>query len=230
MAFFFAFFAVFLALPVLWPRIDLAVSSHFYRAGQGFYLADALPFVALHWLAYDGARALGVICVVGAVIGFVTKRAFTFIPAKGWLFVFLALVIGPGLIANAGLKDHWGRYRPREVTEFGGAQQFTPALEPHFENAHSNGSFVAGDPAFGFFLPAFAYVAPRRRARQLFWGGLGAGLLFSVTRIAQGGHFFGDCVYAAAVMLATTAILHAVMYGRDQTKALWRSWFSLTAV
>ena len=226
MPFFFLLFALLLALPVIWPRIDLLASGLFYRAGQGFYLADNIVLVSLHWLAYDGARALGVAFAVLAVVADMRRRRVNGGDSKAWLFMLLALLIGPVLIANVGFKDHWGRFRPREVVEFGGAATFTPALEPHFENAHSNGSFVSGDGAFGFFLPTFAYIAPRRRSRTVFWGLMMAGGAFGFVRLAMGAHFLGDIIYAAFFMLASSAVVHAVMYGKQQTMAQWRSWFS----
>ncbi len=47
---------VLLAAPVFWPRVDFVVSGWFYRAGDGFFLADNVLFATLHWMANDGAR------------------------------------------------------------------------------------------------------------------------------------------------------------------------------
>ena len=146
--------------------------------------------------------------------------------SKAWLFLLLALLIGPGLVANVGFKDHWGRARPREVTEFGGSAYFTPALAPQFQNTRSNGSFVSGDGAFGFFLTAFAYVVPPRFSRKVFWATLTTGGVFGFVRIAMGAHFFSDVIYAAFFMLAATAGIHAVMYGMDETASRWRFFLS----
>jgi lipid A 4'-phosphatase len=223
---FLALFAVVLALPVIWPQSDLIISAWFYREGQGFFLADNPVLVMLHWLAFYGARVLGIAFVLLVLRAVYSKWGQpNFSDAKPWLFLLLALLIGPGLIANVGLKDHWGRARPREVVEFNGAARFSPALMPQFKNAHSNGSFVSGDGAFGFFLPAFAYVAPRRTSRRVFWGGMAAGAAFGFTRLAMGAHFFSDIVYAAFLMLAATAGVHAAMYGWRETVAWWKTWF-----
>jgi lipid A 4'-phosphatase len=153
-----------------------------------------------------------------------------FLDSKAWLFLFLALLIGPGLVANVGFKDHWGRARPREIAEFGGSQTFSPALTPQFEKARANGSFVSGDGSFGFFLPAFAYVVPRRLSRRVFWGGMAAGSAFGFSRLASGAHFFSDIVYAAFFMLAIGASLHALMYGLSETKARWKSFFTRSSI
>jgi lipid A 4'-phosphatase len=229
MPFFFILFGILLALPVVWPQLDLFASSLFYQGEQGFYLANNLILVTFHWLAFDGARALGVAFAFLAFIGFIRHKPLGGINGKAGLFLLMALLVGPGLVANAGLKDHWGRARPREVVEFGGNLPFTPVLEPHFERAHSNGSFVAGDGAFGFFLPAFAYIVPRRSSRRVFWGSMALGSVFGFVRLLMGAHFLSDILYSAAFMLATTALVHTLFYGKDKTIACWRNWFGQDA-
>ncbi len=226
MPIFFIVFAVLLAIPVFWPQVDLLVSGLFYSKEQGFFLADNTCLNAIHWFAFDGARALGAAFALGAIVAWFRRKAGFVLDAKAWLFLLLALVIGPGLVANLGLKDHWGRSRPREVTEFGGVESFSPALVPQFQKARSNGSFVAGDTAFGFFLPSFAYIVPRRSSHRVFWGTMAAGLVFAFSRLSMGAHFLSDNLYAAFFMLASTACVHAVMYGRQETKARWRFWFT----
>jgi lipid A 4'-phosphatase len=224
MPIFFLLFTTFLTLPVVWPQVDLVVSGLFYPAGQGFWGADKDGFLALHFLASSGARVLGVDLLVLALASWLRHRDYLF-PAKAWLYLFFALLIGPGLVANVGFKDHWGRARPREVVEFGGHEAFSPALTPHFENMHSNGSFVAGDAAFGFFLPSFGYVTGRRWKRRAFWGGMAAGVAFGFARLAMGAHFFSDVVYAAFLMLAVCAGVHAAMYGASETVLCWKAFF-----
>jgi lipid A 4'-phosphatase len=226
MPLFFILFAVLLALPVLWPQADLLASGLFYRAGAGgFFLAGNIALSDLHWLAYDGARILGAAFAILAVAAWARRKNFL-LPAKAWAFLFLALLVGPGLVANVGFKDHWGRARPREIVEFGGSETFSPALAPQVEKARSNGSFVSGDGAFGFFLPAFAYVTPRRFSRRAFWGGMAAGIVFSFARLATGAHFLSDIIYAAFFMLISNAGVFASMYGWAETKARWKSFFT----
>ncbi|MDR3448789.1 MAG: phosphatase PAP2 family protein [Alphaproteobacteria bacterium] len=229
MSVFYSLFAFLLALPFLWPRLDLLASGFFYRAGQGFFLADNPVLVALHELAYVGPRLLAVAFLLCAVAALLRRKNIVTLDAKAWLFLLLALIIGPGLVANVALKDHWGRARPHEIVEFGGTQTFTPALEPHFERAKSNGSFPCGDGSFGFFLPAFGFVVSPRRARRAFWVGMGSGFVLSLVRVMQGGHFFSDCVYAAFFMLLTTTALYAAMYGRREAAQRWRAFFRRSA-
>lgn len=217
-------FAVLLTVPIFWPAADLFVSEQFFRVGEKFFLAKAPAFLAAHWLATVGARFLFAGLLLALAYTWLRKRPVLNIAAKGWLFLLLALLIGPGLVANMGFKDNWGRARPREIVEFGGNHPFTPAYEAHPDRARPNGSFVAGDAAFGFFLPSFAYFAPRRRARPAFWGLVAAGGFFGLSRIAMGAHFYSDVVFAAAFMLLVSAGLHALLFGRAATRDHWRLW------
>jgi len=215
--------AIVLAASVLWPAIDLRVAGWFYVPDKGFPLGDTYFFDALHTLAYAGARILGLALAMLVIFAASQRAPVLGLGSKEWLFLFVGLIIGPGLIANGLLKDHWGRARPREVTEFGGNMEFSRALLPSEECQH-NCSFVSGDGAFGFYLPAFAYVLPRPRARRTFWGAMGVGCLFAVSRIAAGAHFLSDNLFAAFFMQAVLALLHAVMFGARETRNCWRNW------
>ena len=221
-----------LASLVIWPSVDLIVSGWFYTPGQGFLYADLPFFLVLHATAYYGSRVVGMVLAVLALIAALKRRPILAISGKNWLFLFLALMLGPVLLANVIFKDNWGRARPREVTEFGGPSQFSPAWIPE-AMPHKNGSFVAGDAAFGFFLPSFAYVLPKKKSlkkksllpRSFFWGGTGLGILFGVSRIMMGAHFLSDVLFAAFFMYFLSAALYAGMFGRRETTTHWSNWF-----
>lgn len=224
--FFVALFAAAL-LAAFVPDVDLAASGLFYRAGAGFFLADNPILVALHVLAVRGAWALGFGLALVTCATFFLRTNIAGISAKRWLFLLLALLIGPVLIANAGLKDHWGRARPREVIEFGGTSHFSPAYMPQAV-ATRNGSFISGDGAFGFFLPSYAYLVPLgardKKSRNIFWGLMAVGSSFGLARLAMGGHFLSDILIAAILMLATATAIHAAMFSKATTRAYWRAW------
>ncbi len=213
----------------IWPSLDLVVSGLFYRTGQGFFLADQPPLVALHLIAAKGSWALGILLALAAAYTAITRKNLFNISAKNWLFLLLALLIGPALIANVGLKDHWGRARPREIVAFGGTANFSPALFPQ-NTSRKNGSFVSGDAAFGFYLPSFAYVVPvsagRKKIRRFFWISIACALLFSLARLMMGAHFLSDILCAGILMLTVSAALHATMFGRQTTFSFWKDQFS----
>lgn len=213
---------VFAAL-VLFPQIDLAVSGLFGGA-DGFAYARSWPILSLASIARYGSRVMGGVFLVACAVAAVRRRRVLGVSGRAWLFLFVALVVGPGLVANTLFKDNWGRARPRDIVAFGGTAAYSPPLLMS-DACVKNCSFVSGDGAFGFFLPTIAYVAPKRRSRGYFWGGLVAGCVFGGARIAGGAHFFSDVVFAAFFMLLTSFLLHGLFMGRRETFVRWRLFF-----
>jgi lipid A 4'-phosphatase len=215
MAIYATLFAAALALFLLLPQLDLWVSGLFYARGRGFVLANWPPVIlvshAIPWIAG------GIVLVVaGAAIWlFFVGRPLWRFDRKALLFIAFSTALGPGLLANTLLKDHWGRARPVQVEAFGGPHHFTPAPLPAAECAR-NCSFVSGHAALGFSLVAFAFMLqpgpPRRR-------GIGAALalggLVGLVRIAQGAHFLSDVVFAGLLVFGTTALLYWWIVERD---------------
>ncbi len=195
--------------PILWawalllpfvvvPAIDLTVSGLFWNAAEGFFLGKEplLEFIR------KGLPALvvGSVIYVGLLAGAGHWLKQTFLGCTPRLFAYLAtsLILGPGLIVNTLFKDNWGRARPSQIVEFGGQSQFTPPLMIT-DQCVNNCSFVSGHGAMGFWVTAFAFVAPIAWRRPAFAATLAFGLFVGWVRIAQGGHFLSD-VYAAAIL------------------------------
>ncbi len=210
-----------LGLALLWPQIDLAVSGLFFCPESGFFLKNNIILNGLKEAAFIGSRGLALGFLAALLISFMRRAQFLGLKARAWAFLLLALLIGPGLIANVALKDQWGRARPREIVEFGGGATFTPAWKPT-DQCKRNCSFVSGDAAFGFFLPAIAYVVPRRR-RGVFWGLMAIGGLFAGARILMGAHFLSDVLAAMFLVLGISGALHSALFGRKETAAFWRT-------
>ena len=131
--------------------------------------------------------------------------------AKESMFMLLCLSVGPGLLANVGFKDQWGRARPKQITEFGGSRHFTPALLPT-DQCKRNCSFVSGE-ASSVFAPfyAAAAIAPQWAA-PLIVVGTAAGLAAGSVRIVQGAHFLSDVVFAGLFMGVTVLALYRVVF------------------
>jgi lipid A 4'-phosphatase len=190
------------------PQVDVATSRLFYNAGTGFVLADWPPVVVLarsvHWITWCWL----VLAVGGAAWLFLVGRPLWRLDRKALAFLFAALALGPGLLANTLLKDHWGRARPTQIEAFGGLHRFTPAPLPAAE-CERNCAFVSGHAALGFSLVAFGFLLPPGRSRNRgVAAALGFGALVGFGRIAQGGHFLSDVVYAGLLVFGTTALLY----------------------
>jgi lipid A 4'-phosphatase len=194
---------------LLLPGLDLTVSGWFYAPGTAWEPGYSPVFTVIHAAV---PYALGVVMLAAAIVFAVNLARGSDIMqlrTRGMVFVTLALLLGPGLLANVVLKDHWGRARPAHVTEFGGPSRFTPPLLIADQCDH-NCSFVAGDAAAGYFLLAFALLARKRRALAIA-GALAAGSALGGVRIIQGGHFLSDVVFAGLLVGGLTWLLHALI-------------------
>jgi len=203
------------------PGIDLVVSGWFHSQEAGFVWRRAPVAIFLHDAIQIASRVIGAALALGFLYTAVRLIRLFRLGSRQWLFLLLALVVGPGLVANVVLKDNWGRARPAQVTQFGGQKTFSPPLVMT-NQCRTNCSFVAGDPASGFFLHSFAYVVAPRRRRVVLAGGIAAGLAAGLLRIGMGAHFFSDVLFAGGFMIATSALLHILIFGRKATGAFWR--------
>ena len=196
----------------LTPAIDLRLSGLFYRPGEGFFLGNSWPAQLLYkgtpWLI--GGIAVTLLATLAwASLGSASQARRI---RNAAIFALLALLIGPGLIVNSVLKEHWGRPRPEQIAEFGGKASFVPALWPSRQCGH-NCSFPSGHAAAGFFLITGAWIWPRRR-RAWRIVGITAGSLIGLARIVQGGHFLSDVLGALIVVWFTNEVLYWWMLGR----------------
>jgi lipid A 4'-phosphatase len=184
----------------VWPRLDLAVSTPFYDPK-----IHDFPLNAHVWSQYarTAARALIALLIVPAGIAllgrFLLPRRRMPIKIEAVLFLIGTLAVGPGLLTNTMLKDHWGRARPIDVTEFGGLSRFTPWWDPRGD-CPNNCSFVAGEPAGAFWTLAPAALAPPQWRLLAYGSALAFGSAVGVLRIAGGGHFLTDVVFAGVFM------------------------------
>ncbi|MGB8146371.1 MAG: phosphatase PAP2 family protein [Chromatiaceae bacterium] len=177
---------------ILLPQLDLAVSALFYSPGVGFtargtwferlvhqstywFLVLGTPAMVGLWLAHRRGWLRGSLRGLG-------------IGGRDLAFLLLVLVLGPGLLVNGILKEHWGRARPLDCQEFGGTRAFSPAFVPSDQGGRS---FSSGHASGSCYWVVVALVlAPRRRL--WLWLALGYSLLVAWARLAAGGHFLSD--------------------------------------
>ena len=189
-----------------WPEIDLRVARLFFQDGS--WIASDHPGV-------DGFRRLAAVLVFGvpaaatglALLGWLVGRRGA---ERAALVLVLSLALGPGLIVNAGFKDHWGRARPSQVVEFGKDRIFTPALLPA-DQCRRNCSFASGEVAMGFGLVVLSLLVSRRRLLALV-PGLALGGIMAVARMAAGGHFLSDVIFAGLIAAATGLVVYVLVY------------------
>jgi len=194
--------------------IDLTISRYFFN--------DSFSTYWLWSFLYEFGPIPGDIMVVSALLlllaSFFVKRLVPY--RRIYVLLILTLLIGSGLIAHAGLKEHWGRPRPKQITEFGGDYPFFPVYKPNFAGSGTPDiilrSFPCGHCTMGFYFIALGLAFKRLGRRELslitYGFAFTLGTLLSLARIAQGGHFFTDTLASLIIMWGTAVILDRMLF------------------
>ena len=184
---------------IILPDIDIAVSNYFYSVGEGFTHAKA------NWVewVFRGVPILSGIVSIALSVGifhkFIRSKTKAETLKSPLIFLLIALILGPGLAVNGVLKENFGRARPREVVEFGGEKEFSPAAH-YVSQCKTNCSFSSGHAAMGYYFTSLAFVAPAQYQAIVFVGGFVFGSIVGLGRIVQGGHFFSDVIFSFLVI------------------------------
>lgn len=142
------------------------------------------------------------------------KPVFRFDWTK-WAYLGAAALIGSVMLINVTLKGNWGRARPQDVVEFGGAWDFTPFWVIG-QQCLDNCSFASGEVsgiAMVFFSLAFLVNKPKRLL--LLFTGLLVSSYAAWTRIVMGSHFLSDTIMATVLMLLVAPIVYYFFFLRD---------------
>lgn len=192
---------------------DLKLAALFYRPGYGFLTGMQQPWQTFYRFGEQPAFIFGAAALAVWLAGFISLRLAPLRTAA--LFFWLLLVVGPGLLANLGFKEYWGRPRPREVLQLGGTMQFHQPWQPG--PAPRNSSFPAGHPTAAFYMSSPYFVLRKKRplqGRLWLWGGIIFGVLMGATRIIQGGHFLTDVIWSAGAVYLPAIILAELVLER----------------
>jgi lipid A 4'-phosphatase len=200
------------------PDLDIAVARLFY--GDGHFAGRQLGLVTISRTAFNVLFVLTcIVAAAGLIVAGRTARTWLGLDASKWLFLSVRLLAGPLVVANIGLKDHWGRARPRDVIEFGGHRTFTPPFQLSNQCQH-NCSFVPGEASSiytVFFAAAFLF---RSRARSLASLGVIAGSLAGLSEWQRAHIFLSDVVFEAIAMALTTVAVQLIF---DTIKSVTRA-------
>lgn len=205
--------ALTLGVFAIWPDLDLDV-AHFFYDGAGFAGRDVAdrfgrdffrmtPFVVLAvfaalWLAKRGGVALRWAPSGRAVI-----------------FLILTIAIGPGVIVNLGLKDHWRRPRPYQTEDFNGPSPFRPWYETN-GGCDRNCSFVSGEASTGFWMVAPASLLPPPWRTPAIVAAFAFGVGASLLRLAFGGHYLSDVLLGGLLTLVIIEIARRLLWPKGK--------------
>ena len=213
---FIIFFILSALLFLLYPRLDISFSSLFFS--DGIFQAKNNLLVRFIYEAVPIATGIFFIAVIASYIYMKAKKMAVLFGynKKQYTYLILAMIIGPILLVNGILKETSGRARPRQVIEFGGTKQFTPAFV-FTDQCDKNCSFVCGHASAGFYFVSLALLFEGRKKRILFWSAVSAGGLIGLIRIIMGGHFLSDVIFSFAFVYLSSLLLYFYMFKKADT-------------
>jgi membrane-associated PAP2 superfamily phosphatase len=201
-----------------------AATAVFWTTGLDLAAADAFREPCCRWpvserpfwdLVYRHGVLAGVLLAAASLVTFTLSYWYPrrlHAARRPALFLVVVAVIGPGLLVNVVLKDNYGRPRPREVVELGGQERFLPVWVKGDDRQAK--SFPCGHCSMGFYL-GVPWLVLKRRRRALGLAFLGASAvmagLLGVARMAAGGHFLSDVVWAGGIVWLVAIALHHAM-------------------
>lgn len=156
-------------------------------------------FNPLWQLFFYGAPLLVAFIAIGSAITLIMHYQHPYL-GRYAAYIILTLALGPGLLINLVLKDHWGRPRPYQIQAFGGNMSYLPPLMLGASSAHK--SFPAGHASVGFSLCAFWFLWRKRKPRLSKLAlilSLALGFIMGLGRIATGAHFLSDVLWSGFI-------------------------------
>jgi membrane-associated PAP2 superfamily phosphatase len=200
------------------PQVDLDLAALAFDPARHLFVVNAQPWVQHTRAAARILIALLALPAFAAVIWkLISPHRRMLIDARAALFLIATLALGPGVLTNLVLKDHWGRPRPIDVQQFGGDYRFVPWWDPRGD-CPNNCSFVAGEPSGAFWTLAPAALAAAPLQGIAYGAALAFGIGLGAFRMAAGAHFFSDVVFAGVLMYLVIWIAHGLIYRWPATR------------
>jgi lipid A 4'-phosphatase len=200
------------------PLLDLEVAGIFERPDVKAVVQGLQPyFEALR--DYNAAlTAVIVLLALGSVaIKLIWPRGRMLMPARAALLIVATFALGPALLVNGVLKPHWPRPRPGAVIELGGTQPFVQWWNPRGE-CDGNCSFVSGEASAAYAMLAPAAILPPPWRYPAIGAVLVYGTAIGLIRIAAGGHFLTDIIFAGVFTALIVWLLHGFWFRWRRTR------------
>ncbi|MBS4052471.1 MAG: phosphatase PAP2 family protein [Methylomonas sp.] len=194
--------------------LDYRLAALFYYPGHA--LAD---WPVQYWppikFLYDYAFPFTVIAGLSALTVFVSGHfhSFTRRFRRRALYVLLVIAIGPGLVVNLIVKDHWGRPRPVHIQQFGGEYTYVPPAKLGYT---PDKSFVCGHCSVGYAFFVLYFLSQNHKVFY-FTLTLVLAWIMGFTRMTAGGHFVSDILWSGYLVFL---VAYALYYGWFVRKSL----------
>lgn len=210
------------AVVAIVPALDLRGVGYFFDPQTHTFPAIGNPLLQrLRDVAMWVVATPVTIAAIGLAIAIARKLIAPHRPllfsARAAIFLIATIAIGPGLVANKTLKDHWGRYRPIGLTEFGGTDPFVPFWDPR-GTCYENCSFISGEGSGAFWMIAPAALAPPPLRPYAYAAAVAFGIATGAMRISFGAHFPTDVLFAGYITYVLIWLAYALIYRWPATR------------
>ena len=197
-------------------NFDLRFSAEFFTDGNQWFLAESPPW---NWL-YEYGVIPGIFVSILSFFTWIYSRSNKKLAIlRPYLLICASTpIIASALLVNVVLKDHTGRPRPREIQQFSGNWEYLPALKTGIPGRGH--SFPCGHCSIAFTLTSGVvfWRLSRKFAILSLSLGLIYGILMSIARIAQGGHFITDAMWSLGIVWLTLTTLYYFVYQPPRTE------------
>jgi membrane-associated PAP2 superfamily phosphatase len=204
----------------LYPELDLSLSRPFHGVVDSASNAFAWRVYPPAMWARNIGLWVGTVLLAPSVVALVIKLILPhrklLMSGRAILFLTMTMALGPGLLVNVVLKDHWARSRPIDVTQFGGTEHFVAWWDPRGD-CPGNCAFVSGDVAGAFWTIAPAALAPPQWRALAYGAALALGTGMAVLRVMAGGHFVSDVVFAGVFTFLIIWLTYGLIYRWPRT-------------
>lgn len=205
---FFFFFVLFF---ILFPKFDIFFSKLFFFEEK--FISDKYVFIrSLRSFLKDSMIVISIVSFLLIMVNFFFKNKKKPILKPRTRLILIGFIVGPvigcGLIANFYFKDNWGRARPINIQEFGGEKIYT---QPFIisDQCERNCSWISGEAsaAFSFIAGTIIIKNPIFFLLNIIFG-----IIVSFCRIAMGGHFLSDNIFAMIFMIYLAIIYKYLVF------------------
>ncbi|MFA6266481.1 MAG: phosphatase PAP2 family protein [Pseudolabrys sp.] len=202
------------------PELDLRISRVFYDfvIGDNHFGWRIYPPLMV---ARDAGLWVGVLIIVPVLLALLFKlivpRRRSIVSGRAVLFLTATLALGPGMLVNVVLKDHWHRPRPIDIVQFGGSEHFVPWWDPRGD-CPNNCAFVSGDVSGAFWTIAPAVLVPTPLRAVAIGAALALGTGMAVVRVMAGAHAASDVIFAGVFTFLVIWLGYALIYRWPSTR------------
>ena len=195
----------------VFPDIDIWFSNFFFSEDDKFWAKEVEILNTVRSIGPFLVRMVVLASIFYIVLRLLDLPRLKVSSLQSPLFLLTTLLVGPGIVISMILKDNWGRPRPWMTESFGGKFPNIPVWEIS-DFCERNCSFVSGEAAIGIWLMSVAFIVPLVWRRTIVLATLLLALIFSLNRIAFGGHFLSDTILSWEITLLVLRLGYRLMF------------------